>query len=48
MGNSIHVRDIELPEGVKVLDSEERTVVVVTAPKSEVVASDESEEAAEA
>jgi large subunit ribosomal protein L25 len=50
MGNSIHVGDVELPEGVKVLDAEDRTVVVVTAPKSEAVASDEeeSEEAAEA
>ena len=44
MGSSIHVRDIELSEGVKVLDAEDTTVVVVSAPKAEVVASDEESE----
>lgn len=48
MGSSIHVKNITLPEGVRVLEAEDATIVVVTAPKAEVVESeeDESEEAA--
>ena len=48
MGTSIHVGDVDLPEGVKVLEAENRTIVVVTAPKAEVVESDEEGEEAEA
>ncbi|OQY34636.1 MAG: 50S ribosomal protein L25/general stress protein Ctc [Spirochaetaceae bacterium 4572_59] len=48
MGSSIHVRDIALPEGVRVLDAEDATVVVVSIPKAEVVESDEEDESEEA
>ncbi len=44
IGDSLHVRDIKLPEGVEILEDEEETVVVIAAPK---VAAEE-EEAAEA
>ncbi len=47
MGESIHIKDISLPAGVKVLDGEERTIVVVTAPKSDAPATEEDEEEAE-
>ena len=47
MGDSIHIGDITLPEGVKILDAADRTVVVVTAPKSEVAASEEESEGEE-
>ena len=43
MGSSIHVRDITVPQGVKILDSEERTIVVVTAPKGAVATGEEAE-----
>lgn len=45
LGESIHVSDVTLPEGVKVLDATQRTVVVITAPKSAAVETEESEEA---
>ncbi|MDC7221947.1 MAG: 50S ribosomal protein L25 [Spirochaetales bacterium] len=41
LGESIHVKDVVIAEGVTVLDAEERTVVTVTRPKGE---SDDSEE----
>ena len=34
IGHSLHIRDIALPEGVTVLDDEDATVCVVTAPKA--------------
>jgi large subunit ribosomal protein L25 len=34
IGHSFHIRDLTLPEGVTVLDDEDATVVVVTAPKA--------------
>ena len=34
IGHSIHVRDLSLPTGVTVLDDEDATVVVVSAPKT--------------
>lgn len=36
MGESIHVEDLQLPEGVKVLEDPETTVVVVSEPVEEV------------
>jgi len=36
MGESIHVRDIAVPEGIEVLSSGEQTVVTVLSPKLEV------------
>ncbi len=47
MGDSIHVKDIDALKGVKFLNMEEQTIVVVTAPKSEAAASDEDELEAE-
>ena len=47
MGESIHVQDVALPEGVKALDAADRTVVVITAPKAESTSEGEDEEAAE-
>ncbi len=46
MGESIHVKDLALSEGVKALVAEDRTVVVVTAPKTETTADAEGEEEA--
>jgi large subunit ribosomal protein L25 len=43
-GDSIHLRDIRLPEGVQALDDPDTTIASVVAPKAEV----EEEEAAEA
>ncbi|MCS7232985.1 MAG: 50S ribosomal protein L25/general stress protein Ctc [Synergistetes bacterium] len=37
MGESIHVEDLQLPEGVKVLEDPETTVVVISEPVEEVV-----------
>lgn len=34
IGHSFHIRDLALPEGVTVLDDEDATVVVVSAPKT--------------
>jgi large subunit ribosomal protein L25 len=34
IGHSYHIRDLKLPEGVTVLDDQNATVVVVTAPKA--------------
>jgi large subunit ribosomal protein L25 len=36
MGDSIHVRDIAVPEGIEVLSSGEQTVVTVLTPRLEV------------
>jgi large subunit ribosomal protein L25 len=38
IGHSIHIRDLNLPEGVTVLDDAGATVCVCTAPKTEAVA----------
>lgn len=34
IGSSIHVRDLQLPEGVEVLDDEDASVCVVSAPRA--------------
>ncbi len=34
IGHSFHVGDLKLPEGIEVLDEEEATICVVTAPKA--------------
>lgn len=44
LGSSIHIKDFEAPKGIKILDDDARTIVVVTAPKAAAVAT-ESEEA---
>jgi large subunit ribosomal protein L25 len=36
IGHSLHIRDIVLPDGVTVLDNEDATICVVTAPKTAV------------
>jgi len=36
IGHSIHVSDLKLPPGVEVLDDEESTICVVSAPRTEV------------
>jgi len=33
--DSVHVRDLHLPEGVEILDEADRTLVVISAPRSE-------------
>ena len=38
VGHSFHIRDLKLPEGVTILDDPAATVCVVTAPKTEAVA----------
>ena len=45
LNESLHVRDLAIPEGVKVLVNEDRTVVTVVSKKSE--ASETAEEEAE-
>ncbi|MDC7242069.1 MAG: 50S ribosomal protein L25 [Spirochaetales bacterium] len=47
MGESIHIGDITVAEGIKVLHPEDQTVVVVSAPKAAAEASDEEEEETE-
>ncbi|HET7631544.1 MAG TPA: 50S ribosomal protein L25/general stress protein Ctc [Gemmatimonadaceae bacterium] len=37
IGHSLHVRDLQLPEGVEVLNDEDATICVVSAPKAEEV-----------
>lgn len=37
IGHSLHVSDLELPEGVEVTDDAEQTIAVVSAPKAEEV-----------
>lgn len=36
IGHGLHVRDLNLPEGVEVMDDEDATICVVTAPKAAV------------
>ncbi|MDC7232395.1 MAG: 50S ribosomal protein L25 [Spirochaetales bacterium] len=48
MGDSIHVSEVTVAEGIKILNPETQTVVVVTAPKAAAVATEEGEEAEEA
>ena len=51
IGDSLHVRDIELPEGIKSLDEDQLTIAVVAAPtvipEEEVVEEELEEEVAE-
>jgi large subunit ribosomal protein L25 len=47
VGDSIHVSDLELPEGVEVLLDGERTVCSVIVPKGLAAEDEEEEEAAE-
>jgi len=44
MGHSIHVSDLAISEGVKVLNTETQTVVVITAPKGTEVEEETEEE----
>jgi large subunit ribosomal protein L25 len=46
VGHSLHIRDLKVPEGASILDDAGATVCVVTAPKTEVVATPEGEVAA--
>jgi large subunit ribosomal protein L25 len=48
MGESIHVGKVPIADGVKVLNPEVQTIVVVTAPKAAAVEPEEGEEAEEA
>jgi large subunit ribosomal protein L25 len=45
IGHSIHISDITVPEGVDVVDDPSGTVMIVSAPKEEVVAAPVVEEA---
>jgi len=47
MGESIHVSQVEVAKGIKILNAESQTIVVVTAPKSAVEETSEDGEAAE-
>ncbi len=47
MGESIHVRDIQVAEGVEILTDPAETVVVISAPEEEAVTEVEGEEAEE-
>ncbi len=47
MGESIHVSQVQVAKGIKILDAETQTIVVVTAPKSAVEEAPEGEEASE-
>jgi large subunit ribosomal protein L25 len=46
VGHSLHIRDLQLPAGVSILDEPGATVCVVTAPKTEVAATTEAEPSA--
>jgi large subunit ribosomal protein L25 len=48
IGSSVHVRELPLPEGVEVLDDEDASVCVVSAPRAAVEATAVEGEAAEA
>jgi large subunit ribosomal protein L25 len=45
IGHSIHISDIAVPEGVEVSDDPSGTIMIVSAPKEEVVAAPAPEEA---
>jgi large subunit ribosomal protein L25 len=45
IGHSIHISDITVPEGVEVVDDPSGTVMIVSAPKEEVVVAPVAEEA---
>ena len=47
MGHSLHVRDIQLPEGLEVLSDEDATICAVIAPRAVVEATPEGEAVAE-
>ncbi len=44
VGSSIHVADVAAPEGVRILNSEDQVVALVTAPRAEAVRAEEEEE----
>jgi large subunit ribosomal protein L25 len=46
VGHSFHVRDLKLPEGVTVLDDEDATVCVISAPKTDTAGAGEGGEGA--
>jgi len=48
IGSSVHVRDIPLPEGVEVLDDEDASVCVVSAPRAVIEETPAAESEAEA
>ncbi|MBW1801002.1 MAG: 50S ribosomal protein L25 [Deltaproteobacteria bacterium] len=43
IGESLHVKDIKVPEGIRILDEDHHTVVVVSAPTVQEVAAEEEE-----
>lgn len=45
VGDSVHVNELEVPEGVKVLNIPEQVVVNITVPKAEIEEPEEEEEA---
>ncbi len=47
MGESIHIADVAVAEGIKVLHPEDQTVVVVSAPKAAVAETEDEEEETE-
>ena len=44
IGHSIHISDLKVPEGVEVMDDPSGTIMIVSAPKEEVVATPAAEE----
>ncbi|HZI99790.1 MAG TPA: 50S ribosomal protein L25/general stress protein Ctc [Gemmatimonadaceae bacterium] len=48
IGSSVHVRDLQLPEGVEVLDDEDASVCVVSAPRAAIEETAAAPEGAEA
>ena len=48
IGQSLHVRDISFPPGLRALEDEDLTVITVVAPTAEVEVEEEEEEAEEA
>ena len=47
IGDSLHIRDIELPEGIKLIDEDHLTVAIVAAPTVEAVEEEEEVEGEE-
>lgn len=43
IGDSLHVGDLQIPEGAKILEDEDAVIVTVQAPRKEEVAADEAE-----
>ena len=44
IGHSIHISELTVPEGVEVMDDPSGTIMIVSAPKEEVVAAPAAEE----